>query len=212
MTDETNLPKRTTAQKIGETAADIFSSTFTEFCTVVPVPQSRDLGIDFKCEVMEGEYPTGLVFNAQCKARSGVDNKNSSFPIQVQVTTVNYWLIQRSPTFLFVYDPQQENFFWCFPKNYVLSLCKEWKTQRSISIPVLTSNSFSRDINEIPSDILKVIKDQDPSQKVSNLEENMDEIKREYEAELEYQTFGKYEEYEADIMMEEWKIERRNQD
>lgn len=208
MTDKTNLPKRTIAQKIGEAAADIFSSTFTEFCTVVPVPQSRDLGIDFICEVMEGEYPTGLNFNAQCKAKSEVDNKNSSLSIQVQVTTVNYWLKQPIPTFLFVYDLQRQNFFWCFPKNYVLSLCKEWQAQGSISIPVLTSNSFSRDINEIPSDILKVIKDQDPSQKVSNLEENMDEIK----AELEYQTFGKYEEDEADFMMEEWKIERRNQD
>lgn len=212
MTGKNNLPKRTRSQKIGESAADIFSSTFTGFCNVIPIPQSRDLGIDFKCEVMEGEYPTGLEFNAQCKAKSEVNNKNSSLSIPVQVTTVNYWLSQRSPTFLFVYDLQSENFFWCFPAAYVLSLPKKWQTQQSISIPIPFSSNFSRGIKEIPSDILVVIEAEDLHQKISNLHEEMDEIRGEYEAELEYQTRGRYEEYWADIMLEEWKIERNNQD
>jgi hypothetical protein len=161
---------------------------------------------------MEGEYPTGLEFNAQCKGKSEIDDRNSLLSVQIQVTTINYWLTQRSPTFLFVYDRQSENFFWCFPSAYVFSLSKTWQLQQSISIPVPISSNFSRSITEIPPDLLAVIKAEDLHQKISDLREEMDEIRGQYEAELEYQTYGRYEEYWADIMLEEWKIERHNQD
>lgn len=212
MTEINNLPKRTRAQKVGESAADTFSATFTEFCNVIPVPQSRDLGIDFICEVMKDEYPTGLVFNAQCKGRNEVDDKNALLSVQVKVTTINYWLSQRSPTFLFVYDRQSENFFWCFPSAYILSLNKEWQSQQSVSIPIPVSSNFSRDITEIPSVLLAVIKAEDLHQKISDLREEKEELRGEYEAELKYQTIGRDEEYWGDIMLEEWKIERHNQE
>ena len=47
-----NLPKRTDAQRIGGSAADLLNSVFTNFCIVTPVPQDRDMGIDFICELM----------------------------------------------------------------------------------------------------------------------------------------------------------------
>lgn len=207
-----NLPKRTKAQKIGENAADIFSATFTEFCNVVPVPQSRDLGIDFICEVMEDEYPTGVGFNAQCKGRDEVDDKNGLLNVQVQVTTINYWLSQRIPTFLFVYDRQSENFFWCFPSAYIFSLNKEWQSQQSVSIPIPVSSRFSRDITEIPLNLLEVIKREDLHKKISDLREEQEELRGQYEAELHYQTIGRYQDYLADIMLQEWKIERHYQE
>ena len=55
----TKLPKRNKSQRIGESAAELLNSVLTEFCNVIPIPQSRDLGIDFICEIMEGEHPTG---------------------------------------------------------------------------------------------------------------------------------------------------------
>ncbi|MEJ6487899.1 DUF4365 domain-containing protein [Nostoc punctiforme UO1] len=212
MTEINNLPKRTKAQKVGESAADTLSATFTEFCNVIPVPQSRDLGIDFICEVMQDEYPTGLVFNAQCKGRSEVDDKNALLSVQVKVTTINYWLSQRSPTFLFVYDRQSENFFWCFPSAYILSLNKEWQSQQSVSIPIPVSSNFSRDITEIPSVLLEVIKAEDLHQKISDLREEKEELRWEYEAELKYQTIDRYQEYWADIMKDEWKSQMHNQE
>jgi len=211
VTGNNNLPKRTKAQKLGESSADTFSCTFTEFCNVIPVPQSRDLGIDFKCEVMKGEYPTGLEFNAQCKGRNEVDDRSSLLSVQVQVTTINYWLSQRSPTFLFVYDRQSENFFWCFPSAYVLSVPREWQSQKSVSIPVPVSSHFSRSITQIPPDLLAVVKAEDLQQRISDLREEMHELRGQYEAELNYQTYGKYQEYWADVLLEEWKIERHNQ-
>jgi len=50
----TKLPKRSKSQEIGVSAADLLSSVFTKFCNVIPVPQDKDLGIDFICEIMQG--------------------------------------------------------------------------------------------------------------------------------------------------------------
>jgi hypothetical protein len=50
----TKLPKRTDAQRIGGSAADLLNSVLTNFCNVIPVPQARDMGIDFICELMQG--------------------------------------------------------------------------------------------------------------------------------------------------------------
>ena len=127
------LPKRTNAQKIGESSADVFSATFTEFCTVIPVPQSRDLGIDFVCEVMDEEYPTGIVFNVQCKSKDEICPQSETFSAQIQVTTINYWLIQNRPTLLFIYDRQEQKFFWCFPQAFISSVNKDWQSQKTTS-------------------------------------------------------------------------------
>lgn len=211
-----NLPKRTKAQKIGESAADICSATFTEFCNVVPVPQSRDLGIDFNCEVIEDECPTGLIFHVQCKGKDEVNDKNGLISVSIKVSTINYWLIQRNPVFLFVYDRQSENFFWCFPKAVVSLLNKDWKLQQYISLPIPVSSKLSRNITEIPPNILELIKTEDLYKKISDLREEQEKLRGRYEAELDYQmnyqTTGMYEEYWADLILEEWKIERHNQD
>lgn len=207
-----NLPKRTKAQKIGESAAAILEATLSEFCNVVPVPQSRDLGIDFNCEVIEDEFPTALIFHAQCKGKDEVNDKNGLISVSLKVTTINYWLNQRSPVFLFVYDRHSENFFWCFPKAFVSLLNKDWQSQQYISLPIPISSKFSRKATEIPPDILKLIKTEDSCKKISDLREEQEELRSRYEAELDYQTTGMYEEYWADFMLEELKIERHNQE
>ncbi|BFM41061.1 DUF4365 domain-containing protein [Synechocystis sp. LKSZ1] len=203
MTDNSRLPRRTNNQKLGESAQDIFSSTFIHFCNVVPVPQSRDLGIDFFCEVMEGDYPTGLMFNAQCKNKEQACEMNRSLSIQIKIKTINYWLSQRNPTFLFVYDYQNKDFLWCFPLIHLLSLSKEWRFNDSISLPMPSSNRFSRDIVQIPSDLLEIIQSEDLRRKLDNLQEYMHDIRQQYEAELDYQTQGAYKEYWAELELDE---------
>uniref|UniRef100_UPI0013001A7F DUF4365 domain-containing protein n=1 Tax=Cyanothece sp. BG0011 TaxID=2082950 RepID=UPI0013001A7F len=124
------LPKRTNSQKIGINAADFFCSVFSKFCNVIPVPQDRDLGIDFICEVMEGEYPTGKLFNIQCKGTEEVKIKKNSMIVPIKVTTLNYWLIQSNPTFLIVVDWQKKIFYWSFPQEFLNSLNKDWQKQK----------------------------------------------------------------------------------
>lgn len=153
----TKLPKRTKPQKIGINAADLLSSVFTEFCNVIPVPQSRDFGIDFICEIMEGEHPTGKLFNVQCKGKKDAKAKGNSIIVPIAVTTINYWLLQPNPTFLIVVDLQEFAFYWCFPKNFIDSLNKNWQTQQTVSIPIHLSNCFDKNTESLPISLVSIV-------------------------------------------------------
>jgi hypothetical protein len=133
----TKLPKRTDAQRIGVSAADLLNSVFTNFCNVTPVPQDRDMGIDFICELIQEGYPTGKLFNVQCKGTEESELKGDSIRVSIAVTTLNYWLIQPNPTFLVVVDRQNYNFYWSFPKDFLSSLNKNWQEQQRVRFQFL---------------------------------------------------------------------------
>lgn len=152
------LPKRTKSQKIGQSAADLFSAVFTEFCNVIPVPQERDLGIDFICELIHGEYPTGMSFNVQCKGKEEITLQGDKIQVQIKVPTLNYWLIQDKPTFIIVVDCQNNIFYWSFPEEFLDSIeDTEWKNNEKISIPVLRNNILNNDMKELPIELISKI-------------------------------------------------------
>lgn len=156
----TNLPKRTKSQKIGVSAADLLSSVFAKFCNVIPVPQDRDLGIDFICEIMEGEHPTGKLFNIQCKGKEESKVESNSITFPVKVTTLNYWLLQSNPTFLVIVDCQNSVFYWSFPQDFLSLLGKSWQNQQTVSIPVPIKNHFEQNIHTLPSQLVSIINSQ----------------------------------------------------
>jgi len=153
----TKLPKRTKSQKIGVSAADLLNSVFAEFCNVIPVPQERDLGIDFICEIMQGEHPTGKLFNIQCKGKEEAKVESNSITVPIKVATLNYWLLQLNPTFLIVVDRQNGCFYWSFPQDFLNSLDKNWKEQQTVSIPVPIQNRFGQAIKILPSQIASIV-------------------------------------------------------
>jgi len=153
----TKLPKRTKSQKIGVSVADLFSSVFAEFCNVIPVPQERDLGVDFICEIMHGEYPTGKLFNIQCKGKEEAKVKSDSITVSIKVSTLNYWLLLPNPTFLIVVDCQNNLFYWSFPQDTLNSCNKNWKEQQTLSIPVSIDNNFKQDISILPIQIVSIV-------------------------------------------------------
>jgi hypothetical protein len=156
----TKLPKRTKSQKIGASAADLLSLVFTEFCNVIPVPQDRDFGIDFICEIMQGEHPTGKLFNIQCKGKEDAKVEGNSIKISIKVTTLNYWLIQPNPTFLIVVDRQKRTFYWSFPQDFLGSLNKKWQEQEKVSISVPLENCFEQDIRTLPTKLVSIVNSQ----------------------------------------------------
>jgi hypothetical protein len=156
----TKLPKRTKSQKIGVSAADLLSSVFVGFCNVIPVPQDRDLGIDFICEIMQGEHPTGKLFNIQCKGKEEAKVEGNSIIVPIKVTTLNYWLLQSNPTFLIVVDCQNSVFYWSFPQDFLSSLNKNWQHQQTVSIPVPIENCFEQGINSLPSQLASIVSSQ----------------------------------------------------
>ena len=153
----TKLPKRTKSQKIGVSAADLLSSVFAEFCNVIPVPQDRDFGIDFICEIMQGEHPTGKLFNIQCKGKEEAKVKGNSIIVSIKVATLNYWLLQPNPTFLIIVDRQRGVFYWSFPQDFLSSLNKNWQEQQTVSIPVPIQDSFRQDINPLPIQLVSIV-------------------------------------------------------
>ncbi len=156
----TKLPKRTKFQRSGARAADLLSSVFTEFCNVIPVPQDRDFGIDFICEIMQVEHPTGKLFNIQCKGKEEAEVKGNSITVCIKVTTLNYWLLQPNPTFLIVVDRQNSIFYWSFPQDFLGSLNKNWQEQKTVSIPVSIQDRFESDINTLPTKLVSIVNSQ----------------------------------------------------
>lgn len=151
------LPKRTESQSVGDVAADLLSATLSRFSNVVPIPQSRDLGIDFYCELVDQDgYPTGQIFNIQCKGTNEVKREGKNFSISVKVTTANYWLIQPSATFLVVVDLSKNSFYWAYPREQ-LAKNSSWEKQKTVSIAVDISNQFGLDINEMPQGMRKIL-------------------------------------------------------
>jgi len=156
----TKLPKRTKSQRIGASAADLLNLVFTEFCNVIPVPQDRDFGIDFICEIMQGEHPTGKLFNIQCKGKEDAKVEGNSIRVSIKVTTLNYWLLQPNPTFLIVVDRQKRIFYWSFPQDFLGSLNKKWQEQQTVSIPVPIQNCFEQDIKTLPTELVSIVNSQ----------------------------------------------------
>ena len=156
----TKLPKRTSFQKSGASAADFLNSVFTEFCNVIPVPQDRDFGIDFICEIMNGEHPTGKLFNIQCKSKEKTEAKRNSINVPIKVTTLNYWLLQTNPTFLIVVDRQKKGFYWSFPQDFLGSFNKKWQEQKNVLIPVPLQNYFEKDVKALPADFVSIVNSQ----------------------------------------------------
>lgn len=153
----TKLPRRTNSQRIGVSAADFLNSVLTKFCNVIPVQQERDMGIDFICELMQGEYPTGKLFNVQCKGTEESELKGDSIGFDIKVTTLNYWLILPNPTFLVVVDLQTCSFYWSFPKDFLSSLNKNWQEQQTVSIPVPLQNRFEQDVDALPAQLVSIV-------------------------------------------------------
>ena len=156
----TKLPKRTKSQKIGVSAADLLNLVFTEFCNVIPVPQDRDFGIDFICEIMQGEHPTGKLFNIQCKGKEDANVEGNSIRVSIKVTTFNYWLLQPNPTFLIVVDRQKSIFYWSFPQDFLGSFNKKWQEQETVSIPVPIQDCFKQDIRVLPPKLVSIVNSQ----------------------------------------------------
>ena len=152
------LPKRVNNQKLGKKAADLCNLLLSEFCNVLPVLQEQDIGIDFICEVMNGEHPTGQQFNVQCKGANQKVFQRDSVSRTIKVSTLNYWLCQPIPTFLVLVDCDQEILYWSFPASFLSRLSSAWQEQETVSIPIPIENRIVRDSRSLPELLLAIVK------------------------------------------------------
>ena len=152
------LPKRTDAQKLGVSAADVLSAVLTNFCNVIPVHQERDFGIDFICEIFQDGHPTGKWFNVQSKGAEEVKIKSNTIKINIKVRTLNYWLLQENPTFIIVVNRQDNTFYWSFPEEFLQSRSnKDCQNQEEVTILIPTNNCFQLNSKELPYELISRI-------------------------------------------------------
>jgi hypothetical protein len=107
---------------------------------------------------MQEEYPTGKLFNIQCKGKEEAKVESDSITVPIKVATLNYWLLQPNPTFLIVVDCQNGCFYWSFPQDFLCSLHnKNWQEQQTVSIRVPIENKFGQNINTLPTQIVSIV-------------------------------------------------------
>lgn len=208
MNTNKEFPKYTKNQSKGDGGQDTFSETFTCFCLVNPC--QRDVGIDFLCILREeGEYIKGKLFGVQLKSTEmKINDSELSFPIRIKkASTINFWLEQVYPVFLVVYEIPSKTFFWCYPKDQFPE--GTLSNDDNTTIQVNVSTRFSRDIEKIPPKLLKIIKDNSFPEKFSNLQKKYEEL-LDYKEQLG-EKYRREEEDWGDIMLEDWKIEKHNQ-
>lgn len=145
-----DLPKRSEPKRIGNIAASLAESFLSNFVSVIPVPESKDLGIDFYCEVIDEEgFPNGQQFNVQCKGIENFKKGETDLSISVKVSTANYWLIQPAATFLIAVDIAKRDFYWAYPR---LKLTEDfyWQSNKTVSIKIPIASRFSLDSTSLP--------------------------------------------------------------
>jgi hypothetical protein len=103
------LPKQTSARLKGNVAEAYIQYELSKFAIVHKIEQNGDFGIDFFCELTQEEHPY-LPFFVQCKGKERATDKPDFYLVKgVKATTLNYWLRQRFPVYLFVVDLQRRD-------------------------------------------------------------------------------------------------------
>ena len=154
---EKKLPKFKIANKTGITSSEFLSSILSEFSIVIPIPTEKDMGIDMRCELLKEEMPTGLHYNIQCKGTDKVDEEKNYYSIQIKVSTINYWLQQKEPTFLIVVDRENNSAYWEYPTNILKYRLSDIQKQEHVSIKVHKKNIFKKGAKFLPMALLNSI-------------------------------------------------------
>jgi hypothetical protein len=118
MDDET-YKKYTLQARRGIRGEAFFESLVCNYCIPHHIGGSKDIGIDYICEWVYGDKPTGVLFAVQVKTFRVRMNKRPRFvkieqknglceyrivnsKLQIKQKTINYWKVLGIPTYLFV--------------------------------------------------------------------------------------------------------------
>lgn len=151
------LPQVPHTTKIGYSASELLSSVLGMFSNVVPIPTEKDLGIDMRAELLSGSIPVGLFYNVQCKGTEDVIIDEKDIAVKIKVTTINYWLHQKEPTFLVVVDRTIQKFYWTYPFQQVEYRIEDIQSQETVTIHVSKTSFFEYNIKMLPPEMMDII-------------------------------------------------------
>lgn len=122
-----------------------------------PTKYELDPGIDFYCELLEEDSPS-IPFYIQAKGTEHFDDKWGQ---SIKKSTITYWLQQKFPVFLVVYDKNGKNCYWMSIEDYRYSLFEKiFKTDsNTIYIQVDRSHALEEDREKNNEFIKKIEED-----------------------------------------------------
>ncbi|MAG44505.1 hypothetical protein CL633_01315 [bacterium] len=147
--------KYTKQAQLGNKGEAFFESLISDYCLAHRIAGSKDLGIDFICEWVYGDHPTGILFGVQVKTLTakaekigietrlnGLDKfkiKNSNLIIKDK--TLNYWKGLGMPIYLFAILPRA-NQFDCYYKRFTPVLTLNENQKKLVFYKVNRNNKF----------------------------------------------------------------------
>lgn len=136
----------TTQAKVGVKGEAFFESLVSDYCIPHHIVGAKDIGLDYICEWVHGDRPTGVLFAVQIKTRSEksatlefieIDEQNNglckykihSSNLIIDNRTLHYWQGLGMPTYLFAIIQGRNNDgtekLDCFYKRFTPVLTRE---------------------------------------------------------------------------------------
>lgn len=117
-------------QRLGRVGAKAIESYLSYFSTTSA--EEVDLGIDFHCVLIEKDQPS-INFMVQAK---GTEYFKKGWSKGIKKSTILYWLFQRSPVFLIVFDEKSKNCYWMSIEDQRISLFQKLGEKKSETISI----------------------------------------------------------------------------
>jgi tetratricopeptide (TPR) repeat protein len=122
-----------------------------------PTKYDQDLGLDFYCELIQDDSPS-TPFYVQVK---GTQHLDSSWGSSIPKSTISYWLQQKSPVYLMVFDEPGDICYWMSIEDHRYDLLQklEITESESIYISLDRSNILDRGKNKNSTFVNKIKED-----------------------------------------------------
>jgi tetratricopeptide (TPR) repeat protein len=124
-------------RRLGRVGANTIKSFLSYFSKTNSVEGDEDIGIDYHCELIEDDHPS-ITFFVQAK---GTEHFKNNWSKGIRKSTILYWLSQKSPVYLIVYDENDRNCYWMSIEDHRYSLFKKLSQKHSKTITIKLDRS-----------------------------------------------------------------------
>jgi hypothetical protein len=137
------LPKVPWTTALSHVAEGLISARLSYIANVNKL--HSDLGIDFHCEMLRDNTPSGLVFYVQAK---GTQNFDETWSQSIPKSTVRYWLSQTHPVVLVVLDEPTETCYWLSIEAHRHDFLRQFNSaSETIPVTVDRSQTLAKGVN-----------------------------------------------------------------
>lgn len=139
----TTEPKVPLSQRRGTGTEAEIKALLSDFS--ISAKQDPDIGIDYICELLSGDKPTGKFFGVQVKARKNIKDQQA---ISIKKNTVHHWVQLPFPGFLILSDKTTGECYWVSIIGNLAKLGVSMPTSsKTVSIEINKSQILNRGEN-----------------------------------------------------------------